>query len=392
MKIGILGNMNNMYFSLARFLADEGYDCDLMIYDYEPAHFHPTADSFRTQFSFGIRQLNWGDPANFLQKKREDIEADLAPYDFLIGNGSAPAFLHRIGRRLDLFMPYGDDLYALPFPRVVHPKRQLAYLALAWHQRKGIQETPFVLFDKTNPAFEKLIDRLRLKGNRIVVPAPLFYLREYEQTPPGAHPYKTLLEQLRLENDLLILQHIRQLWKKHPDVWTQKGNDQLIRGYASFLKNHPGVRAKLLLFEYGIDINASKELIRELGIEDHVLWFPKMERKHLISFIKTSDLVVGELFHSWNSYCVVAETLAFGKVLMHKRNAADFQDVYEEDYPMIHASTAEEVERGLHSALLQKGSMREMEEGGRRWFQRYYIDKPLAFIKEIISKKERAHA
>jgi hypothetical protein len=176
MKIGILGNMNNMYFSLARFLADEGYDCELMLYDYEPSHFHPSADTFRTHLNFRIKQLKWGDPAHFF-RNTELVEKDLKDYTFLIGNGTAPAFLHRAGRVLDLFVPYGDDLYALPFPRLVHPLRQMAYLALAWHQRKGIQQCPYILFDKANPEFEKVFRKLNFKGSRLVIPPPLFYYK-----------------------------------------------------------------------------------------------------------------------------------------------------------------------------------------------------------------------
>jgi hypothetical protein len=118
MKIGILGNMNNMYFSLARYLADEGYDCELLVFDYEPDHFHPTADTFKSELNFAIRQLNWGDYGRFFIRP-EQIKSDLAPYEFLIGNGTAPAFVNRIGRKLDLFIPYGGDLYAFPFLRCV---------------------------------------------------------------------------------------------------------------------------------------------------------------------------------------------------------------------------------------------------------------------------------
>lgn len=387
MKIGILGNMNNIYFSLARFLADEGYDCELMLYDYEPSHFHPSADTFKTELNFTIRQLEWGDPAHFFRNSRR-VNEDLKSFDFLIGNGTAPAYLHRSGRVLDLFIPYGDDLYALPFPRIVHPLRQLPYLALAWHQRKGIQECPYILFDRTNKEFEKIFDKLNYPGKRITMPPPLFYYSEYEETKTIDHPYLCQLKQLRESNELLILQHIRQVWKSGADKWNMKGNDQLILGYASFIAGHPGLRSKLLLFEYGTDVDQTKKLIQSLGINDHVIWFPKMERKYLIEFIRQADLVVGELFHSWNSYCVVAETLAFGKVLMHKRNDEEYRDAYEEMYPMLHASSAATVTTGLDYALKEKQNMKSMGIEGRLWFLKYCVQKPLEQIRLLVQEKE----
>ena len=48
MKIGIIGNMNNSYFSLARYLRDEGYDCELLIFTDEPEHFDPSCDTTST--------------------------------------------------------------------------------------------------------------------------------------------------------------------------------------------------------------------------------------------------------------------------------------------------------------------------------------------------------
>src|ERR1044071_457243 len=106
MKIGILGNMNNMYFSLARYLADEGYDCDLLVFEHEPPHFHPTADTFQAHLNFTVKHLAWGDYGRFFINRRQ-IENDLREYNFLIGNGTAPAFVNCIGRKLDLFIPYG---------------------------------------------------------------------------------------------------------------------------------------------------------------------------------------------------------------------------------------------------------------------------------------------
>ncbi len=50
MKIGVIGNMNNMYFSLTRYLLDEGFDCEQLIFDYEAEHFHPSYDSYENGF------------------------------------------------------------------------------------------------------------------------------------------------------------------------------------------------------------------------------------------------------------------------------------------------------------------------------------------------------
>lgn len=392
MKIGILGNMNNMYFSLARYLADEGYDCELLVFDYEPDHFHPTADTFKSELNFAIRQLNWGDYGRFFIRP-EQIKSDLAPYEFLIGNGTAPAFVNRIGRKLDLFIPYGGDLYAFPFLRPVHPFKFFSYWAFTKHQRAGIRQSPYILFDKASPEFEKVFGQLPYTGKRIVSPPPLFYHREYEvelERREAENPHTEILKKLRAENDLLILQHIRQFWKFHFDLWSRKGNDKLIEGYALFRQKNPQVKAKLLLFEYGLDVVATRRLIKSLGLEKHVVWFPKTQRKHLMQFIKISDVVVGELHYAWNTYCVVLETLATGKPLMHKRADADMKSAYSRLYPMLHASTAQSVCEGLQQAAGDKTKMAQIGAGGRQWFLEYCVEKPLTHIKALIAAKEKS--
>lgn len=391
MKIGILGNMNNMYFSLARYLADEGYDCDLLVFDDEPDHFHPTADSFTVPANLVVKQVNWGDAAQFIKKRRQ-AEASIKSYSFLIGSGTAPAFVHAAGAVLDLFVPYGHDLYRFPFGHLVHPVRQLSYWTMAWHQLRGIRQCPHIMFDKATPAFDRVFRRLKYTGERIVSPVPLFYGKEYEANREKiwqANPYFSILQQLRSENDLLILQHIRQFWRWHPDHWHMKGNDCLIEGYARFVAAHPSCKTKLLLFEYGLDVAQTKRLIDRYNLNAYVLWFPKALRKNLMLFIQLSDVVVGELHHAWNTYCVALETLASAKPLMHNRNDAYLADAYPDLYPMLQASSADDVYNGLKTVWKNKEAMHKMGEEGKAWFDEYCVKKPIQHIIRLIQEKQK---
>ncbi|MDQ3683820.1 MAG: hypothetical protein M3352_12230 [Bacteroidota bacterium] len=391
MKVGIIGNMNNMYFSLTRYLLDLGYDCDQLIFDYEPAHFHPSSDSYDGKLISHCKELSWGDPGRFLHVDFKQVKKDLEPYSFLIGSGPAPAFVKRIGRTLDIFIPYGDDLYSLPFFRIVHPIRTPAYLAVAYYQMKGIRETPYIVFDKTNERFEKIFSKLRYQGIRIFSPPPLLYHKEYTLekmiNDEKDNPHLMKMRKLRVENDLVIVQHIRQLWKKHSDIWSNKGNDKLIKGFAAFIKMHPGVKATLILFEYGTDVRHTKQLIDQLGIQDYVVWFSKMPRKHIMYIIQNSDMVVGELIHSWLTYCVVFEALCMSKPLMHKRIDRDFIEEYPSLYPMVYADSKETVLEGLKNLLKKKEELIQLGIKGKEWFLHYGVKKPIEHIVHIIKKK-----
>jgi len=388
MKIGFLGNMNNAAFSTARYLIDKGYDCEVLSYNDEPEHFSPEQDSFNNDHERFARKLGWGDPAGFLELKNSVIEDDIKNFDFIIGNGPAPAAMKKIGRRLNVFTPYGYDLYSLPFFKMVHPLRIPAYWKTAVLQRRGIAETPYIIFDKTNDAFEKQIDKLSYTGNRLVTALPMVYWKEYSEGNvlkfQHLHPQFNLLQKLRKENDFIFLQHIRQVWKTNTDKWALKGNDFLLKGYQRFLKRNPSVKTKLLLFEYGIDVKASKQLIKDLGIDNQVIWLPKLPRKYVMISLHYADLIIGELKNSWLTYGAVAEALCIGKPFMHKRIDEEFKDEYEELYPMIYADSAESVCQGFEKFIRREYDNTSLQKKAQQWFNEYVVEKPLAGLSAII--------
>lgn len=392
MKIAVIGNMNNINFSLTRYLIDHGFDCTLFMFNDEPQHFHPSCDTYQKYFETYCKRLTWGAPASFLKQDFKRVEADLKDFDFLIGTGPAPAFLTRIGRNLDIFIPYGEDLYSLPFFTIVHPARMLSYWQTAYYQRKGIQSTPYIIFDRSSATIEQLFSKFKYTGKRIVCTPPLLYHKEYKKCnlnkSETKNPYYRQIQEIRNKNDLVVFQYIRQVWKYTRDKWASKGNDKLIRGFATFVKMHPEVKITLVLLEYGIHILDTKHLIEKLQIQQHVVWFPKMPRKYIMHFINLCDVVVGELFHSWITYCAALECLCLGKPIMHKRIDKQFNSEYSELYPMLFADSSETVLEGLKKVLNNKEEVRQMGLKGQEWFLKYGIHKPIAEIINIIKEKK----
>jgi glycosyltransferase involved in cell wall biosynthesis len=392
MKIGILGNMNNMSFALTRYLRDMGYDCELLIFKDEPEHFHPSNDTDNSGYKTYCKKVEWGDPADFLKQDFSVVAKDLAPYGFLIGHGPAPAYVTKVNRNLDVFMPYGYDLYSLPFFKLVHPLRMAAYALVRHYQRLGIKKSSHILFDKTNPHFEQFFERLGLENKRIVCPFPMVYSKEYdEMTDAGASSdWKEQLKEWRDDHDFLVVQHIRQVWKKSADPWSFKGNHHLIKGYKKFTQQHPKLRSKLILFEYGTDVAASKKLIAALELEPHITWLPKMPRKKLVDVIRIADLLVGELHHSWLTYGGVMEALCLGKPFLHKRDDAQYREFYPELYPNFYADSEATALAALDQAYASRADLKSIGDKGREWFDKYCVTLPLDIITGLIKKKQRA--
>ena len=393
MKIGIIGNMNNMYFSLARYLRDEGLNCELLVLADEPLHFDPSCDTYTSDYKTYCRHVKWGSPSRFLYEDRRTVKSDLGAYDFLIGSGPAPAYAARAGHALDVFMPYGHDLYRLPFFPQVLPHHLPAYLSLRHYQRRGIRQSKSILFDRTNRAFERIVQKLACEGQRIVTPLPLFYYKDYESALTAndpALPKQTEVERLRRETDLLIIQHGRQVWKRSLDRWSFKGNDILFHGFSRFIQQHPETNIKLLLLEYGTDVMASKKMIGQLGLGAYVHWLPQMPRKELMKIVALSDLVVGELQYSWLTYGVAIEALFLGKPLMHKRIDDEFSADYLELYPMLHAQSPQSVYDGLVALTTNTASVRKAGRKGRDWFFIHCVQKPITLVKKLVEQKRLA--
>ena len=114
MKVGCIGNTNNMLFAVTRCLRDAGVDVTLLLQNNELWQFHPSLDTFDFSYRSYTSTLPWGDTESFHHADGQHLRRDLERFDFLIGINTAPAFCYKAGRRLDLFIPHGNDLYKLP--------------------------------------------------------------------------------------------------------------------------------------------------------------------------------------------------------------------------------------------------------------------------------------
>lgn len=390
MKVACICNMNNNLFSLTRYLRDRGVDAHLLLLEGEQQHFHPAADTYNLDYQGYTHKVSWGKSSDFLKTDVKEVTGSIEGYEFIIGCGPVPAFLHKAGRRADILCPFGGDIWLWPFFKIniMALGYQPNYFLFSRNQKKGIREAPIVVFDETNNECEKHIEKL-LRGTRIKMPIPFIYTPVYNPASiPGYYDrsqwYREFRE-MRNAYDFVVFHHTRQVWKNVSDRWNYKGNDSVIKGFAHFVKKTKSLKACLVMFEYGPDVVHSQNLIKDLGIENNVRWFPLMARKDIMIGISLADLVVGDFQGmSWLSYGVVYEALAMGKPVMFYREDALYRAVYPELYPMVHARNQEEITDGLISCSENPELYRSIGEKGREWYQKYAVDAVLDKFMELI--------
>ena len=392
MRVACIGNMNNNYFSVTRFLRDRGIDADLLLLKNELAHFHPSTDTFDLDYQRYTKNLRWGDPFRFTKTDAAEVASDLRDYDFIVGCDTSPAFANKVNRRLDMFIPYGTDLFFHPFFRLVNPRHQYDNYMFGKSQRAAIENARFIVMDLTNDEAEETLKRLNVHGQRLVLGFPMVYTPIYNpqsisQFYDRSHWYHEF-KRIRDAHDLVIFHHSRHSWKNSEDRFSWKGNDKLWRGFAQFVAAHPDVKAAIVTCERGVDVNETKRLTRELGLEDRVFWFPQMARKDVMVGLSLADVGSGEFNWSWLSCGTVYETLAMAKPLMHYRDDSLYRHHYQELYPLMNVHTEEEIAEALADYLRRPDYYRSMGEQGRAWFQRYAIDEPLdEYVRIIESSK-----
>lgn len=384
MKVALLGNMNNLMFSVTRHLRDRGVDADLLAFDDDPKHFHPSLDTFSLDYQRYFRSLPWGTPERCLTVSKEAVARTLAPYDVLVGCGAAPAFAFRGGRTLDLFIPYGSDLTDHPFRLPRLNRRSLrSVAAFPILQRQGLRRTRAVLGDPS-VAIEPMLERLDYPGQRIVSSPPLVHPPTY--TPELLLEYQTRchwfqeVRALREEADVLVFTHGRHLWKSLESRNSTKGTDIALQALAQAARAIAPKKLRCVTFEYGPDVDASRALAKELGLEDHILWLPFCGRKEIMTLMSVGDFCLGEFGPSYLSCGTIYEALTLGKPLIHNREDSLYAAHYPELYPMCQASTASEIASHIVDFASDPAPFRVKGEQGRQWHEEYGVRRPVDAI------------
>lgn len=415
-RIACIGNMNNNNFALVRFLRDEGYEADLLRLSNETLpelqHFHPCADTFDPRPLEWCRDLDWGNMDTLARVTPQQIRHDLGGYDVLLGCGAAPAFLHKAGLKLDIFLSYGSDLFELPFyspkdeftpdfedtqgathlsvpPFVLshsNPQQMSMVLWLRYHraQAQGIASSSHVV--SRHPRTDAILTKLGFTGRRLQCDQPIIYTPHFN---PDAivgqqrlSPLYETMAGLRRRHSLLVFHHARHIWHSQVDAYSAKGNDILVRGFASFVSTPAGAEAGLVMAEYGPDVGHTRALVDQLGITDRVSWVPLMARRDIMVCLGMADVAASEFTHGWLTGGCIFEPLAMGRPLLGYRDDDRYRDDYPELYPMLNAATPEQVAQALARCVADPEWAAAIGESGRRWFETYIIRKSLHSIIE----------
>ncbi len=291
-KVALIDNMNNCFFSFARYLRDLGFDAYVYEVSDSSIYFKPQADTFEDiskieyikKFPVEINPKEW-----FLLDKKK-IYNEFKNYDIIISAGLSSAYLKKSQIDSDIIIPFGSDLYDIPFFKFKLSSslkdilKSFVRSSYAKYQKSAYLDARAIAIHAGSKLYEEPLKKLKI--NWLNIHSPMLYNLEDTSTI-NLQNYINKDKLKKLENsDFVVFNHARHYWTSNEDKLEDfdkylglKRNDRVIRAFARFLKVTKYKNPILVLFEYGLDVNDSKNLIKSLGIENNILWMPKSPRK-----------------------------------------------------------------------------------------------------------------
>ena len=404
MKVALLGNTCNNNFSFLRYLLDLGVDAHLYLYSNEgrreenPLH-APKWDTFNSNsFENKVSYLDVpnglisviGRPDKLcLPLNLSKFSQTLSKYDLCVGSGLSPAIFFRLKRSLDIFYPYGTGL---EWVNDNETKMNLLTLNLEWPFRKlltylqlqGLRKTKRV----TNwlPGItEEVFKKYSINTHNMHIPA--YYAEEINAQPNQLlkNLNEHLIKRITDQNRFKIFSFMRHYWvyKKnlnYKNTWmnVNKNNDLLIRGFANFINKFPEKNCTLFLSEWGIDLEDSRQLVKELNIENQVAWMPLMPRSYITYiFSNYANLAVGEFVISENEHWgnTAWECLALGVPFMQTVNYTEnsFKKFFGYGLPpeILNVKTFEDVSSHINETYNKSNKSCIKLSRNIDWFKKY---------------------
>ena len=327
-----------------------------------------------------------------------------------IGSGLAPAIFYKLDIKLDIFYSYACGIEFFNDPSLLsfleYAKKEklklsnlktkiLNKLTIATRNSQilGVKKTNFIInsqFDVTKDALESI------NMNYINLQIPMVY-KYREVLDHGV--YKKIKSYLS-GYDFKIMYHARHLWvnKHYYDEFKfqnqNKGTDILIRGFARFLNSVDQKKVVLIMVEYGPDVIESKSLCAELGINNNVIWLPKLSRKELMFYLQNCDVCCGQ-FGTKNGLLwggSAWEVLACGKPLLQSFNFTDdeyFNYFNEPPPPILDVKGEVDVVNHLQAMFNDRDLCVEYGKKSFDWFNCYNGYNLAQKWLEIINKANR---
>lgn len=377
MKINMYGGVLTISYSLAKFLRRKGIDVTLFIDEklsdksYEPAW---EDEELKSGYPGWIRTTDLKPIDAVLPGKRSRIFASaLADCDILHLHAEAYLWGNIIDKPF-LYQSHGYDLDQIPFNR-----SSLKQLILSIFARRAIRRASRAIIIPHQNVF---LERLGMSGKGAYLPFPMD-TDKYDRK--GSEDLRKSILSGHSAN-LIFFHPSRHEWHDN-NTTNNKGNDKVLRAFASFLKASED-KAVLLLVAKGRDLEKSRKLIASLDIDRNIVWLEPVPKAELIKYYSASDIVLDQ-FNLGNFGQIFLEAMACATPTFAYLKG--YGSEYPELPPAVNVFTEGDIAGKLVELSNDKDGRQAIGRRSREWVKKYhgwqpacdkYIGLYEAFMKE----------
>jgi glycosyltransferase involved in cell wall biosynthesis len=227
------------------------------------------------------------------------------------------------------------------------------------------------------------VEQARLLGldNYVFIPHPL----DETKYTPG-------LSKLRAELEAEGFDFVLLCPSRHD--WAVKGTDRLLRAFAEFVRSERP-NAVLLFFDWGQEVERSRALARELGVERNVRWSQPLPKLRLIDAYRASDVVLDQ-FLIGTFGAVAPEAMACGRPVVMAFEPTLHAWCFPALPPIVDARTPKQIYAELSRLAGDADARLALGRAGREWVERHHgwrlaVDRQIAIYEELV-KSDRAQS
>lgn len=219
-----------------------------------------------------------------------------------------------------------------------------------------------------------------LYGDRVVNKLKGLKVPCYERYDISFNP---LQKQTRIfkknKKDLVIFSGVRFIFETFLEGNDQynKGNDLIIKGLAKYYNENKNIIIHFV--EKGPDVNKAKELCKDLGLDNAVIWHKEMKFKELLKIYEESDICFDQVGKHWIG-AIGGYAMWLGKPLIANDSLPIDVGYWPKENPICSANSAQDIYVWL--CKLQDSSVREEISSESKTFVEAYMG-PEKLLNEI---------
>jgi glycosyltransferase involved in cell wall biosynthesis len=270
-------------------------------------------------------------------------------YDIIIGYSTDPAIPMLTGIENYCAYEHGT-IRAIPFY-----DNQQGRLC-----KSSYQNAPFVFITNTDTL--DAADRLGLKDEQRVYLPHAFddkKLLRYQVAHPNIQPSS---------ERVVFIAPARQDWVRNDPNWS-KANDKIFRAAAPLARN--GRKFVIRCIAWGVDLQASRDLVAELGLGSHVEWLEVLPKADLWKEYLAAHAVIDQFVISGISG-VTFESLTFSRRVITMDDGKTNRRFFDEPPPLLSANTSKDITKRMREVLDDAEDKAQIGLASSHWVRKHY--------------------